>query len=186
MHCCAAGSKRVKPLSHTTRRHYRRKKMSINWVMIENNKPVELPSELFHYTKGDRISIELKSITDGAVPTVINCPSGELYLSNQRLVYIGKTQVTFKIPQKGDQEFKTFAVDLAKLQYASAVTPWFGANGWQAVFPPIKNGKLDPDNVLWKVKLTFKDGGAFEFVEKCNAACMDAIHGESLPAYSDL
>lgn len=41
--------------------------------------------------------------------------------------------------------------------------PFFGPNVWTGVVQPIAGGGIPPSNLLVQLKMTFKDGGAFDF-----------------------
>lgn len=49
------------------------------------------------------------------------------------------------------------------IQDAHVHTPWFGANTWNAIVQPVAGGGLPPQHQVLELKMTFKDGGAFDF-----------------------
>ncbi len=86
----------------------------------------------------------------------------------------------------------------------------FGPNVWQAVVQPVPGGGISPKHSHVEIKLTFKEGGAFDFhtnferikerlhqaVEAARASGirgagpisgvnMDAVHLDELPTYQD-
>jgi WW domain-binding protein 2 len=42
-------------------------------------------------------------------------------------------------------------------------TPWFGPNTWSALVQPVPGGNIPPEHPALELKITFKDGGAFDF-----------------------
>lgn len=45
-------------------------------------------------------------------------------------------------------------------------SPWFGSWYWRAVVTPVSQGGIPPDIARVELKLTFKDGGHYEFVNE--------------------
>lgn len=41
--------------------------------------------------------------------------------------------------------------------------PWFGANAWVAVLKPVTGGGIPPQHAFVEAKLTFQEGGAYDF-----------------------
>lgn len=77
------------------------------------------------------------------------------------------------------------------------MAPWFGANYWVALCRPVPGGGIPTSQIAVEVKLTFQDGGAFDFsakfeqvkeriqqVREANGNIRGAdVHLEQLPAY---
>lgn len=87
--------------------------------------------------------------------------------------------------------------------------PWFGPNQWVAVVQPVANGGIPSHHAAVELKITFKDGGAYDFhnqfaelkerVHQATQLARDSgqsragtggvdynsVHLEQLPAYED-
>ena len=98
-----------------------------------------------------------------------------------------------------------------KLHDSRVTTPFFGPNAWVAMAQPVPGGNIPAHHAALELKLTFKDGGAYDFHTKfiqirerlqqasdvaaetgsrqqgSNAAGvnMDSVHLEQLPAYEE-
>lgn len=151
-------------------------KMSINWVMTKDGKPIELPEESFVFSC-DRVSFALHSNHGNMAG------EGKLYLSKQRLVFLALAPDKYHVKGKGDKHFRDFAVALTKVYGAKVVQPWFGPNKWQADVLPVVGGGLEPDNQLWQLSLTFKDGGVFDFSSKIAQILEEEAKKDELPEY---
>lgn len=88
----------------------------------------------------------------------------------------------------GDRNFDNISIPLQKFNSARLIQPWVGPNGWAGAFTAVKDGGLEPDQLLWEIKMTFTAGGALEFAktfEKAvRAAQMNQNHIDELPAYT--
>lgn len=77
-------------------------------------------------------------------------------------------------------------------------SPWFGSWYWRAVVTPVSQGGIPPDIARVELKMTFKDGGHYEFVNEFETLkqnlhhCRDieretgqriSVPDEPLPAY---
>jgi WW domain-binding protein 2 len=60
-------------------------------------------------------------------------------------------------------EFQTFSCPLTNLHDSHISAPLFGPNVWQAVVQPVPGGGLPSTQAHIEIKLTFKDGGAYDF-----------------------
>lgn len=116
---------------------------------------VRLPGEKGIWKSTQRTSLSLTSprAYPGNDPFSLQCESGTLYLTNQRLLYL---------PAKPTTDFKSFSASLLNLHDTHVHLPWFGPNGWVALVQPVAGGNI-PQNHHIELKLIFKDGGAPEF-----------------------
>lgn len=101
------------------------------------------------------------------------------------------------IPAKPTKEFQSFSAPYANLQDSHSVSPWFGANYWIALCKPVVGGGIPTTQIAVEVKMTFQDGGVFDFsaafervkeriqqVREANGNTGGAdVHLEQLPAY---
>jgi len=95
------------------------------------------------------------------------------------------------------------------LHDARVTAPFFGPNVWIAVLQPVANGGIPSHHSALEMKLTFKDGGAFDFhskfeqlrertqqaIEVARASenappqgqpiDLDSVHLDELPAYDE-
>lgn len=131
--------------------------MSINWVMLDDgNNFVPLPREKILFTSPPRttLSLETPNSYPGKEPLAISCSSGTAYLTNQRLVYL---------PADPNLQLKSFSAPILNLQDTHVSAPFFGPNVWFGVLQPVTGGGIPPHHAFVKLKMTFKDGGAFDF-----------------------
>ncbi|KAL4788127.1 hypothetical protein BJX76DRAFT_316441 [Aspergillus varians] len=173
--------------------------MSINWVMIDERKGfVHLPNEKLLYTSPPRTSFTLQPppAYTGQDSLSLQSSAGQVYLTNQRVVYI---------PAQRSEEFGSFSAPLLNLHDSHVSSPFFGPNAWNAVVQPVPGGGIPPSLVAVHLKVTFKEGGAFDFhtqferiKERLQQAVeisrengrgaadinMSGVHLEELPAYS--
>lgn len=49
------------------------------------------------------------------------------------------------------------------LQDAHVHAPFFGANVWTGILQPVTGGGIPPHHAFVEIKMTFKEGGAFDF-----------------------
>lgn len=49
------------------------------------------------------------------------------------------------------------------LQDTRVSAPIFGANNWSGILLPVNGGGIPPHHAYLKIKMTFKDGGAYDF-----------------------
>ncbi|KAK9468955.1 hypothetical protein V1512DRAFT_258292 [Lipomyces arxii] len=173
--------------------------MSLNWVMLKQSKLgfVPLPSEEVILQAPNRTSFALKPVAKppssstypGNTASAATAASsakylefgfstGQVTLTNQRLVCL---------PQSNSTSFDSFAVSYKHIHDCHVTQPWFGPNYWSAIIIPVAEGGL-PQGVPFELKLTFNDGGAFEFqtaFEHMRQALHNGItHNEDLPTYS--
>ncbi|KAL4798655.1 hypothetical protein BDV19DRAFT_356683 [Aspergillus venezuelensis] len=173
--------------------------MSINWVMLDEHKGfVHLPNERLIYTSPPRTSFALQpppSYT-GSESISVQSSTGHIYLTNQRVVYL---------PAQKSHQLQSFSAPLLNLHDSHVSSPFFGPNAWNAVVQPVAGGGIPSSLVAVHLKVTFKDGGAFDFhshferiKERLQQAVeitresgrgardvnMADVHLEDLPAYS--
>ncbi|KAL4808344.1 hypothetical protein BDV18DRAFT_134769 [Aspergillus unguis] len=131
--------------------------MSINWVMLDERKGfVHLPSERLLYTSPPRTSLALQpppSYT-GKDSLSLQSSAGQIYLTNQRVVYI---------PAQRTEQLESFSAPLLNLHDSHVSSPFFGPNAWNAVVQPVPGGGIPPALIAVHLKVTFKEGGAFDF-----------------------
>ncbi|SZF00747.1 unnamed protein product [Blumeria hordei] len=150
--------------------------MSLNWVMTTPQDPgfIRLPNEHILYKSPSRTSIDISSTTEipSAQPFSIKCDSGTVYITNQRLVYL---------PTKPSSDLKSFSSPILNLQDTYVHAPFFGANYWVGLCKPVPGGGVPPPHPVVDVKLTFREGGAFQFhsifeqiKERLNQTCATA------------
>lgn len=85
----------------------------------------------------------------------LHSTSGILYLTNRRLIYI---------PDKPTDKLRSFAAPILNVHDSHVTAPFFGPNVWQALLQPVHGGGIPtPTGGVVELKLTFKDGGAFDF-----------------------
>ncbi|KAI9761499.1 MAG: hypothetical protein M4579_001009 [Chaenotheca gracillima] len=133
--------------------------MSINWVMLsEREKFVRLPGERLLYTSPERTALSVKTPSSypGSQPFSISSGSGVLYLTNQR------AQVVY-LPQSPTPALQSFSAPVLNLHNTHVSAPFFGPNAWAAALQPVSGGGLPPIQTIYEVKITFKDGGAFDY-----------------------
>ncbi|KAL4882025.1 WW-domain ligand protein-domain-containing protein [Aspergillus karnatakaensis] len=166
--------------------------MSINWVMLDEQKGfVHLPSERVLYTSPPRTSLALQPLPAYTGREILSLQS-----SAGRIVYI---------PAQRTTELESFSVPLLNLHDSHVSSPFFGPNAWNAVVQPVPGGGIPSSLPAAQVKVTFKEGGAFDFhtqferiKERLQQAVetsresgrgagnvnMSGVHLEELPAYS--
>lgn len=117
---------------------------------------IRLPNEQILYKSPLRTSIEISSTTGipNTQPFSIKCDAGTAYITNQRLVYL---------PTKTSSDFKSFSSPILNLQDTHIHAPFFGANYWVGLCKPVPGGGVPPPHPMVEVKLTFREGGAFQF-----------------------
>ncbi|CAF9916182.1 MAG: hypothetical protein HETSPECPRED_002786 [Heterodermia speciosa] len=131
--------------------------MSINWVMLDKNTGfVRLNGEKVLFTSPARTTLELSSPSSypGKEPISIHCSNGKAYLTNQRLVYL---------PIASTPRFQSFSAPILNLQDTHVTAPFFGANVFAGILRPVPGGNIPPHHAFVEIKMTFKEGGAFDF-----------------------
>ena len=130
------------------------------------------------------------------VPRDIAFPVLDTALTTAQVVYI---------PAQKSDEFQSFSAPLLNVRDSHVTAPFFGPNAWVALVQPVSGGGIPPGLPAIQVKVTFKEGGAFDFhnrferikerleqvVEVSRESArgsanvdMSTVHLEELPAYS--
>ncbi|RDW60513.1 uncharacterized protein DSM5745_10971 [Aspergillus mulundensis] len=197
--------------------------MSINWVMLDEREGfVHLPNERLLYTSPPRTSFALQpppSYT-GRDSLSLQSSAGQVYLTNQRVILFPprlqsvllasnhllttSPQVVY-IPAQRSDVLESFSAPLLNLHDSHVSSPFFGPNAWNVVVQPVPGGGIPSSLVAVHLKVTFKEGGAFDFhnqferiKERLQHAVeisresgrsagdvnMAGVHLEELPAYS--
>lgn len=120
---------------------------SLNWAILDSsNRPVPLPQEksLLHLSS---VSLSLfpshpgQSTNSKPLPTDTHytAEKGHVYLSNQRVVYVAPSNST-----SGEQSssFETLSVPYTHFRDGHLHQPWLGANYYQAICIPAREGGL--------------------------------------------
>ncbi|KAB8241910.1 hypothetical protein BDV35DRAFT_368028 [Aspergillus flavus] len=173
--------------------------MSINWVMLHEDEGfVRLPHEHLIYTSPPRTCLSLKPLDSykGKDAISFQSDSGRIYLTNHRVVYI---------PAKKSNDFQSFSAPLLHLHDTHVSAPLFGANVWQSLVQPVPGGGIPSSLPAVLLKVTFKEGGAFDYHNKFEEikerlrvahentrqssrsvgnVDMSTVHLDQLPAYS--
>jgi hypothetical protein len=118
-----------------------------------------LPNEQTLFTSSPRISFDLKIPAHypgkQQQPFHLASPSGVAYLTNRRILFL---------PDKPSPQLQSFAAPILNLHDSHVAAPWFGPNVWTALLQPTAGGGIPvPAGGVVEVKLTFKEGGAFDF-----------------------
>jgi hypothetical protein len=146
-----------------------------SWVMTtpEQEGFVKLPHERILHKSPPRTSLDITSSKNpypGAQPFTAKSEGGTVYVTNQRVCCINlvlyacltSTQVVF-LPSTPTQELQSFSAPLLNLQDTYVRAPFFGANYWTASCKPVAGGGIPTQHGIVELKLTFKEGGAFDF-----------------------
>ncbi|KAJ5679362.1 hypothetical protein N7462_007606 [Penicillium macrosclerotiorum] len=172
--------------------------MSINWVMLHDQEGfVRLPNERLIYSSPPRTSLALTPPPSykGQEALSVQSSAGCIHLTNQRIVYL---------PAQSSKDFQSFSSPLLNVHDSHVSAPFFGPNVWTALVQPVSGGGISPSLPAVQVKVTFKEGGAFDFhtnferiKERLEQAVevmsdgargtrgvdLSAVHLEELPAY---
>ncbi|KAL2040871.1 hypothetical protein N7G274_006329 [Stereocaulon virgatum] len=131
--------------------------MSINWVMLDGPQSfVRLPREKLLFISPPRTALALETPKSypGKEPLSIKCSDGKAIITNQRLIYL---------PTTPTPTLQSFSAPLLNLQDTHVSAPFFGPNTWEGILIPVTGGGIPPQHTLVSLKLTFKEGGAFDF-----------------------
>jgi len=131
--------------------------MSINWVMLSDTEGfTPLPGEQRLYTSPPRTTLSLQTLNKfpGKQPYTISSSGGCVHLTNRRIVYLPSTPST---------SLQSFAAPILNLHDTHVTAPFFGPNVWSAIVQPVPGGNIPPEHAALELKMTFKDGGAFDF-----------------------
>lgn len=151
----------------------------------ENNF-VKLPGEEVLYSSPSRTSFSLSS-SAGTKKLALSSSSGIVHLTSQRVINppTSPTSPTLPllpdrrsvltppppaphqqivyIPTQRTRELESFSCPINHLHDTHVAAPFFGANYWTAVVQPVTEGGLTWVSSVIELKLTFKEGGAFDF-----------------------
>ncbi|KAK3079137.1 hypothetical protein LTS18_005648 [Coniosporium uncinatum] len=118
--------------------------MSVNWVMLSDTEGfVPLPNEQRLYKSPPRTTISLQTLNKfpGREPYSVQSSAGSVHLTNRR----------------------SFTAPILNLQDTHVTAPFFGPNVWTAIVKPVPGGGIPPQHAALELKMTFKDGGAYDF-----------------------
>jgi len=115
-----------------------------------------LPGEQRLYISPPRTALSLQSLNKnpGTQPYSIQSSGGTVYLTNRRVLYL---------PSQPTDRFQSFTAPILNLHDTHVAAPFFGPNVWTAVVQPVPGGHIPSSETALELKLTFKDGGAFDF-----------------------
>jgi len=115
-----------------------------------------LPGEQRLYISPPRTALSLQSLNKnpGKQPYTIQSSAGTVFLTNRRVLYL---------PASPTERFQSFAAPILNLHDTHVAAPFFGPNVWTAVVQPVPGGHIPASETALEAKLTFKDGGAFDF-----------------------
>ncbi|TKA64288.1 hypothetical protein B0A55_10350 [Friedmanniomyces simplex] len=133
-----------------------------SWVMLSpSTKPpfTPLPGEQTLFASPPRIGFSLSTPAHypgkQQQPFSLAHSSGILYLTNRRIIYL---------PDKGTEKIQSFAAPILNFHDSHVTAPFFGPNVWMALLQPVPGGGIPvPGTGVVEIKLTFKEGGAFDF-----------------------
>ncbi|KAJ5217377.1 hypothetical protein N7468_010385, partial [Penicillium chermesinum] len=169
------------------------------WVMLHDQKGfVPLSNERVIYTSPPRTSFALTppSGYKGPEKLSIQSSAGCIYLTNQRIVYLPS--------QSQSSDIQSFSSPLLNVRDSHVSAPFFGPNVWTALIQPVSGGGISPSLPAVQAKVTFKEGGAFDFhtnferikerleqaventgegAQGLRSVDLSAVHLEELPAY---
>jgi len=117
---------------------------------------VKLPNERILYTSPPRTSLHISTPNNfpGAQPFAAKSDAGVVYITNQRIVFL---------PSNPTPELQSFSSPILNLQDTYVRAPFFGANYWTGLCKPVVDGGIPATNSAVELRLTFKEGGAFDF-----------------------
>lgn len=118
-----------------------------------------LPGERTLFTSPPRIGFSLSTPSHYPAkqqqPFSLTHSGGILYLTNRRIIYL---------PDKGTEKLQSFAAPILNFHDSHVTAPFFGPNVWMALLQPTQGGGIPtPPTGVVEIKLTFKEGGAFDF-----------------------
>lgn len=134
------------------------------------------------------LSLSTPNKYPGTNPLTISSSNGRVFITNRRIVYL---------PDLATPQFQSFAAPIQNLHDTHLTAPWFGPNVWVAAVQPVTGGGIDGVTTTIELKLTFRDGGAYDFHGKIcevkerwtqarEVGRADAdVHLEQLPAYEE-
>lgn len=177
---------------------------------------VRLPNERLIYSSPPRTSFSLTPPPSykGSESLSFQSSAGCIYLTNQRVCScprhppIVPSELTHRqvvyLPAQQTNDLQSFSSPLLNVRDSHVSAPFFGPNVWSALVQPVPGGGISPNLPAVQIKVTFKEGGAFDFhtnferirerleqaVENTGegarglrAVDLAAVHLEELPAY---
>lgn len=108
------------------------------------------------------------------------------------------------LPASKTNDFQSFSSPLLNVRDSHVSAPFFGPNVWIALVQPVPGGGISASLPAVQMKVTFKEGGAFDFHTNCErirerlqqaventdegtrgqqTVDLSAVHLEELPAY---
>lgn len=117
---------------------------------------VKLPNERILFTSPPRTSIQISTPdqSPGHEPFSAKSDAGVAYITNQRIVYL---------PATTTPQLQSFHAPILNLQDTYVRAPYFGANYWVALCKLVPGGGIQTTQPVVELRLTFRDGGAFDF-----------------------
>ncbi|OJD40737.1 ww-domain-binding protein [Diplodia corticola] len=128
-----------------------------SWVMLSPSEGFTLlPGEQRLYTSPPRTALALQSLNKypGKEPFNITSSAGCVHLTSRRIVYL---------PASPSDSLQSFAAPILNLHDTHVNAPFFGPNVWSAIVQPVPGGNIPSQHAALELKLTFKDGGAYDF-----------------------
>ncbi len=168
---------------------------------------IRLPNEKILFTSPARTALSLTTPNTypGKEPLSIKCPDGKATITNQRVrtlppeIYMNLDSLPqlIYLPTIPTPHLQSFSSPLLSLQDTHVSAPFFGPNTWEGILIPTVGGGIPPHHALVNLKLTFKEGGAFDFsstferikevlgLARENGRAGEAEDLEELPAYEE-
>lgn len=129
-----------------------------SWVMTSPGDGgfIKLPNERTLFTSPPRTSLQISTPNPfpGAEPLSVKSDAGIVYITNQRLVYL---------PTNPTSELQSFSCPILNTQDTYVRAPFFGANYWIGTCKAVQGGGIPPTHATVEIRLTFREGGAFDF-----------------------
>ncbi|KAJ3386774.1 hypothetical protein HDU92_002315 [Lobulomyces angularis] len=151
--------------------------MSIDSIALDTSEQPILNrgEKIFNYQGGVWLEFESGSGYPGQGQNYYT-KGGTVYQTNLRVIYLPVPSLPY---------LKSFTVPIQNFKEEKFNQPLFGANFFEALIFPVPLGGL---TIPGKLKLTFKEGGGFEFNTilkqlKSRISGTTAMEGESLPIY---
>jgi WW domain-binding protein 2 len=131
-----------------------------------------LPGEQALFTSPTRTSLTLQSFNRSASKDnrfSIDCSAGTATVTNKRVRLTAQglsSKLTVQIvylPTSPHPTLQSFSAPILNCQDTHIAAPWFGPNVWTAVIQPVAGGNVPTDVPAIELKMTFKEGGAYDF-----------------------
>jgi hypothetical protein len=145
-----------------------------SWVMTTPNTEgfVNLPNERTLFKSPQRVSLQVSTPNTfpGTQPLSIKSDAGVVYITNQRVceashllqLFLTRLQIVY-LPTAPTTELQSFSTPILNLQDTFVRAPFFGANYWVGSCKPVAGGGIPSAHAVVELKLTFRDGGAFDY-----------------------